>query len=343
MVARLEQFLNRQWYQGGFLSTALRPLGALYCAASYLRHQFYTHGRRQRAALPSLVVGNLTVGGSGKTPLVLALAQHLVAKGWHPALVSRGYRARPPAYPYLVQKDDDPIRAGDEPLLLSRRSQLPVVIGPDRLQDIAWLSTQGMADIVILDDGFQHLSLLPDLSLLVVDGLRGFGVGRCLPAGPLREPLMALHRADALITNGVWTGDSSISKAGLPLFEMQMQAQPLVSIEDSEIRKDLSTLQGQLVHAVSGIGNPERFFRQLEALGAIVQRHPFPDHHVFEKDDFRNLGDAPIVMTEKDAVKCAGLNLANAWVLRIEAVLDSAFWCWFDERLDRIRRMQDGH
>lgn len=343
MVARLEQFLNRQWYQGGLLSTALRPLGALYCAASHLRHQFYTHGRRQRALLPSLVVGNLTAGGSGKTPLVLALARHLEAKGWRPALVSRGYRARPPGYPYLVQTDDDSARAGDEPLLLSHRSRLPVVIGPDRLQDIAWLAARRMADIAVLDDGFQHLSLLPDLSLLVVDGERGFGVGRCLPAGPLREPLTALHRAHALISNGVWTGDSSVSKAGLPLFEMQMQAQLLVSIEDSEIRKDLASLQGQRVHAISGIGNPERFFRQLETLGAIVERHPFPDHHAFEEDDFRNLHAAPIVMTEKDAVKCAGLNLANAWALRIEAVLDSPFWCWFDERLDSIRRIHDGH
>lgn len=343
MVGRFEQFVNRQWYQGGLLSTALRPLGALYCAASHLRHQYYAHGRRQRAALPSVVVGNLTVGGSGKTPLVLALARHLQEKGWNPALVSRGYRARPPSYPYLVQMPDDPARSGDEPLLLSHRSQLPVVIGPNRLQDIAWLAARRLADIVVLDDGFQHLSLLPDLSLLVIDGQRGFGVGRCLPAGPLREPITALHRAHALILNGSSSAASDIPGVDMPVFEMQVQAQALVSIMNPELRQDLATLEGQHLHAVSGIGNPERFFCQLETRGAILERHPFPDHHAFEKDDFLNMQGAPIVMTEKDAVKCAGLNLANAWALRVEAVLDPAFWHWLDQRLDEMRRRQRGH
>lgn len=343
MVGRLESLVTRQWYAGGTLSTALRPLGALYCVASRLRAGFYARGRRRSARLPSLVVGNLTAGGSGKTPLVLAIARHLVQTGWRPALVSRGYRAHPPGFPYLVSPADDPTQAGDEPLLLAQRSGLPVVIGPDRLADVDWLFEHQKTDIVVLDDGFQHLRLMPDLSFVVVDGQRGFGVARCLPAGPLREPLSALGRADALIANGSWVPSESILALGLPVFEMRMQPRSLLSVRDAGVCQDLAFLKGQRVHAVSGIGHPERFFDQLERLGATLERHPFPDHHAFKKDDFRHMRDAPVVMTEKDAVKCGALSLENTWALRIEAALDPTFWGWLDQRLGLMRSHQHGH
>lgn len=339
-MKRLAALVSRQWYQGGWLAALLRPWGAVYCQLSRLRAGLYEKlHKRRRGALPALVVGNLTAGGSGKTPLVLALAEYLHERGWQPALVSRGYRAHPPRLPYPVQPGDEPGQAGDEPLFLARRSGLPVVIGPDRLADIEFAARRG-CDVAVLDDGFQHLALLPELSLIVVDGARGFGNGRCLPAGPLREPLAALTRADALVIHGT-SAPLPPDVAGKPVFSMTLQATGLVPVAPDLPAHALGWLRGRRVHAVAGIGHPERFFRQLEALGARPVPHPFPDHHVFVAADFARMQDAPVVMTEKDAVKCRQLSLPDAWALRVEARLPAAFWRWLDAQLQFLGRSRD--
>lgn len=321
--------LEQHWQRRGWLAWLLSPLAWLYALAMRLRYHAYQQ-RRRRAVIPSLVIGNLSVGGSGKTPLVLAIAAHLRQQGWRPALISRGYRSRMPRYPHLLQPDDQAAQVGDEPRLLAQKSGVPVVIGPNRHADIALVADQ--ANIALLDDGFQHLSLLPDLAILVVDGERGFGNGLCLPAGPLREPVSALQRADAVVINGKgahsWAGGEGKAP---PCFYMSLRATRLYSLDQQQ--RPIDWLSGQRLHAVAGIGNPARFFQQLRDLGADPIAHPFPDHHAFSAPDFATMHTHPIVMTEKDAVKCQHFALHNAWALAVEAQLPETFWQWLDARL----------
>ena len=344
--------LIRQLYAGGWLAQGLRPIGALYGLVMRMRRLYYTHCNKKRASsIASLVVGNLTVGGSGKTPLVLAITQHLGQRGWHPAIISRGYRAQAPHFPYAVQPQDSPDQAGDEPLFMALSSRVPVIIGPDRHADMA-LAAARQCDIAVLDDGYQHLALQPDLSFVVMDGERGFGNAYCLPAGPLSEPVSALVAVDAIIIHGaavdvspttapITRNDTGNHVHGKISFNMLLRPTALAPLNERDSPQDLAWLGGTRVHAVAGIGYPQRFFKQLEALGAQVIPHPFPDHHVVSPQDFAHLHDTPIVMTAKDAVKCRHFALENAWVLHVEAQLDEAFWPWLDQQLQRIKEARE--
>lgn len=287
-----------------------------------------------------MVVGNLTVGGSGKTPLVLEIAKHC-AVDWKPAIVSRGYGAHMDQFPYLLQSTDNARDVADEPLVLFRHSGLPVVIGPDRHADIALAKEARHCDLAVLDDGFQHAALEPDLSLIVVEGQRVFGNGQCLPAGPLREPLDGLSRADAIICHGRLMRELPPIAATKPIFHMRLQATHLASLDPRLPDRELDWLRGQRVHAVAGIGHPERFFYHLQMLDAFPIPHPFPDHHGYSLRDFLGMHDAPIVMTAKDAVKCHRFALENAWVLHVKAELDPEFWIWLDDRLAHLRKAHE--
>ncbi|MGC8504298.1 MAG: tetraacyldisaccharide 4'-kinase [Acidithiobacillus sp.] len=317
--------LERQWRDGGPLATALRPLGAITCALAGWRRR-HAHGRP--AVLPSIVVGNLPVGGSGKTPLVMAIAAELAARGWRPAIVSRGYGAHPPHHPYAVQPGDPPRRAGDEPLLL--RQVAPVYLSPRRLPGIA-AAAAGGATVAVLDDGFQHLALQARVQLLVFSGARPLGNGRCLPAGPLREPLTGMAAADALLVDAA--ADEALSAMETPRrFRFRIVPVDLALVRDPAIRQPLSSLQDRAVSALSGIARPERFAALLASLGARVHSHFFADHHPFSA---RDLADhpRPIVMTAKDAVKCRAIAGPDDWFLRIRAELETPFWDWLAQRL----------
>lgn len=313
----LETHLTRRWYGRPGWLWLLWPLEGLYRALTALRRAAYRRGwlASWRAPVPVLVVGNIAVGGTGKTPVVIALCQALREAGWRPGIVSRGYGAQPRAFPHLVEAGDDAAVAGDEPLLLARRSQCPVVIAPDRASAVRELLRGQRCDVVICDDGLQHYALARDIELVVIDGGRGLGNRHCLPVGPLREPPARLAAVDALLING---GDGP---TGLG-HRFQLQPTALVQLATGRRLAVAAWPNDQRrVHAVAGIGNPGRFFTTLRQLGFDVAEHPKPDHHRFAAADFSFGDDLPVIMTEKDAVKCTGLDDSRLWYLAVDAAL----------------------
>jgi tetraacyldisaccharide 4'-kinase len=263
--------------------------------------------------VPVIVVGNISIGGTGKTPFTIWLVEQLRAWGWRPGVVSRGYGGRAPRYPFAVQADSDAAHSGDEPLLIAQRARCPVVVAPDRVAAARMLIDEHGVDIVVSDDGLQHYRLARDLEICVVDGRRGLGNGALLPAGPLREAPSRLAEVDLVIVNG---GDWRCADA----VSMQLQSASLRRLVDGGTQP-LSALRGRRVHAVAGIGDPSRFFAGLVAAGLQVEPHAYADHHRYRPQDLAFGDDATVIMTEKDAVKCASFADARMWALPVAAQL----------------------
>jgi tetraacyldisaccharide 4'-kinase len=312
-----EKWVERVWYGHSLWRWVLWPLSLLY-------RLFVTHKRRRwlakprqsyHANVPLIVVGNLSVGGTGKTPLVLKLIDMARDLGLAPGVISRGYGGNAPAYPCAVEDYPEAAIVGDEPLLIWRRSRCPVVVAPRRAEAAALLISRFSPDIIFSDDGLQHYALGRDFEIVVVDGKRQFGNTLCLPAGPLREPLERLRSVDLVVGNGC-------AVAGSPYF-FRIAAGQFVALGDGK-RQDGSAWIGTGCVAVAGIGNPERFFQTLRELGLAIEPHAFPDHYQFSREDFSAFAGRPVLMTEKDAVKCGGLGLNNAWYLEVEAQMNPA-------------------
>jgi len=319
----------RHWYHRGLLAWLLWPVSLVFRLVVAVRRLLYWLRilPSRHPGIAVIVVGNLTVGGTGKTPLVIWIAEHLKKKGWTPGIVSRGYGARLDV-PRAATIADDAAAVGDEPILLSRRSGCPVWVGADRLRVIAALSdAHPDVDVLVLDDGLQHYRLRRDVEIAVVDA-RGFGNGFLLPAGPLREPASRLGSVDAVVSNG------GTAKG----FAMRLQGMELHRMTDAADRRPASAFAGQKVHAVAGIGDPNRFFLHVGKLGVKLTPHPFPDHHQFSEKDLQFGDEAPVLMTEKDAVKLRRAAKPNWWVLPVTAELDPAFGEWLSKRLDGLRR-----
>ena len=320
----------RHWYHRGLLAWLLWPLSRVFRFLVALRRLLYWLRvlPSRHPGIPVIVVGNLTAGGTGKTPLVIWIAERLKKDGWTPGIVSRGYGARIDV-PRAATIADDASAVGDEPILLSRRSGCPVWVGADRVAVIAALrSAHPEVDVVILDDGLQHYRLRRDLEIAVIDA-RGLGNGFLLPAGPLREPAWRLRSVDAVVANGL------SHKQG---FDMVLAGDTLHRMTDARDRQPLAAFAGQKVHAVAGIGDPKRFFLQLGAAGIKVQPHPFPDHHAFAPAELEFGDGLPVLMTEKDAVKLRHAARPNWWVLPVTARIDPAFGGWLLEKLNEWRR-----
>jgi tetraacyldisaccharide 4'-kinase len=299
----------------------LAPLSMLYGAVMGLRGLLYGIGLRHRVkvGVPVVVVGNLTVGGTGKTPLVAWLASSLAAVGLRVAVVSRGYGGRARGVT-RVTVHSRPSEVGDEPLLLARRAQATVFIGKDRVA-AAKAAVADKADIVICDDGLQHLALVRNCEIVVIDGQRGFGNGCLLPRGPLRESPRRLRRVNAVVMNGNVTapGFQVPRFVSHTLFTMRMRPGDARPVAGSGSLRSLASFRGNGVHAVAGIGNPQRFFDMLRESGLTFYEHPFPDHHAFKPGDL-NFGDSlPLLMTEKDAVKCATFADDRCWYVPVTA------------------------
>jgi tetraacyldisaccharide 4'-kinase len=282
--------------------------------------------------VPVIVVGNITLGGTGKTPFVLWLVQRLIVQGWRPGVISRGYGGRAPQYPLRVSATTDPAWSGDEPALIARRLEVPVAVAPDRVAAARLLLDAGEVDILVTDDGLQHYRLARDYEICVVDGSRGLGNGALLPAGPLREPPSRLREVSLVVVNG---GGWSVE--GVPSLEMQLRTTQARSLTGAEPRP-LSAFAGQRVNAVAGIGNPERFFASLRAAGIEPLPHPFPDHHHYSAMDLCFEGGLPLLMTEKDAVKCGKLAQPNHWYVPAEAVISDSGAALVQQLLDRLPR-----
>jgi len=312
---RLTGFLNAIWYGGNPLGWLLWPVALLYRTAAVLRRALYRRGllRAVDPGAPVVVVGNITVGGTGKTPCIVWLAEALKQRGLRVGIVTRGYGGCAREWPQWVTRDSDPAQVGDEPVLLAQRTECPVAAGPDRVAAARFLLDRCGVDVLLADDGLQHYRLGRRFEIGIVDGMRGLGNGWCLPAGPLREPVGRLDEIDAVVVNSGDWGYGDVYRAALaPVRVMRLT--------DGEMR-ELDDFSGSEVHAVAGIGHPERFFALLERAGVSVDRRPLPDHATIREPDLSFDDAAPVLITEKDAVKCRSFAPGNVWAV----IVDLAF------------------
>ena len=325
MTGRVAMWLERRWYGGVPPGGLLRAVSKIYCWWMWRRRSDFRSGRRSgaRAGVPVVVIGNLTVGGAGKTPLVLALVAALRARGWRPGVISRGYGGSSRG-PERVLDDADPAQVGDEPLLISRRSGVPVAIARKRIEAAELLVASREVDVLIADDGLQHYALARDLEVLVIDGRRRFGNGLVLPAGPLREQDDRVGDCDFTVVNGGEPREGEVP--------MRLVLREAVAL-DGSVTRPLTDFVGQRVHAVAGIGDPSRFFAALSAQGIEVVPHPFPDHHKFRALDLRFSETLPVLMTEKDAVKCRRWPASERYAVPVDAALPEPFFDAVDVRL----------
>ena len=321
---------ERIWYGRHPLAWALAPFAGLYCALVHLRRLAYRSGMRVSHALPVpvVVVGNITVGGTGKTPLVIWLCQFLQHKGYHPGVLTRGYGGTARDWPQEVNPGSDPREVGDEAVLLARRTGCPVMAGPERRLSGRRLIETHRCDIIVADDGLQHYRLKRDIEIAVVDGERRFGNGWCLPAGPLREPIGRLREVDLVVANGAPAAQE---------FGMTLICDQAVSLQDPLAVCRLADFAGKEVLAVAGIGNPARFFRMLTGEGIRVTPRPYPDHYAFTADDARAWSGAPVLMTEKDAVKCERFADGDHWFVTARAEPEARFVRRFERLLEGLR------
>jgi tetraacyldisaccharide 4'-kinase len=317
----LGPLLLRAWYGSASWLALLRPLSWFYTfVVRRRRARALANSCLHRPPAPLIVVGNITLGGTGKTPMVLWLIDHLREKGLRVGVVSRGYGARPPSFPWLIDpRRDLPSDVGDEPWLIASRTGVPVMVDPDRARAVAQLLETGSADLLISDDGLQHYRMPRSLELVMIDYQRGLGNRRCLPEGPLREPVERLESVDLVVYNGA----PSDTGQG---FAMQLQPVAFIALRSGQriLPRDWD---GPLrVNAVAGIGNPQRFFATLRQLGLDPVEYSFPDHARYDAQSFAGMDRTlPLIMTEKDAVKCAAFALENWWYLAVEASLSEGF------------------
>jgi tetraacyldisaccharide 4'-kinase len=320
------------WYGGHWLAYPLLPLSWVFCLLIALRRLAYRRGwfSARRLPVPVIVVGNLTVGGTGKTPLVLWLADYLRRRGRRPGILLRGYGGNATGWPRLVSAGSDPREVGDEAALLARRGVCPVAAGPDRPAAARLLLDRAGCDIILSDDGLQHYRLARDLEILVVDASRGFGNGHCLPAGPLREPVSRAREIPLRVCSGGPCPGGQV---------MEMVPRGLANLRNPALTRSLAAFAGRRVTAVAGIGNPERFFALLRGQGLYLDERPYPDHHGFVAADAGAWPPGPVIMTEKDAVKCLPFARPDHWYLPADAVLGAGF----ERQLsDQLKGLIDG-
>lgn len=321
--------LDEYWYQRNLFSLILLPVTWLLLLLVILRRYLYQIGllTSTKISVPVIIVGNITVGGTGKTPLVIALVKLLRESGYHPGVISRGYGGKAKNWPQQVRQDSDPSMVGDEPVLIARSCAVPMAVGPDRVTAARQVLQYHDCDVLVSDDGLQHYALQRDIEIAVIDGIRRFGNGYCLPSGPLREPVSRLSSVDFVVTNGL---------AMRLEYPMKLQGLHAVNLVSGEKRL-LSEFSNTTVHAVAAIGNPERFFNMLKKCSINVITHPYPDHYAYKMSDLEFTDDHAVFMTEKDAVKCASYVSDNMWVVPVQAILDERF----TSRLLRILKKTD--
>ncbi|MDF3054678.1 MAG: tetraacyldisaccharide 4-kinase [Gammaproteobacteria bacterium] len=325
----LTQRITQAWHQKSAWLNLLLPFSWIYRIATSNKRYLYTAGYKKqiRFSIPIIVVGNITVGGTGKTPLIIALAHFLSQQGYRPGIVSRGYGGKPPILPLHVTTNTDPLMAGDEPVLIAQKTGSPVVISPDRAAAIQSLIKAYDCNVVLSDDGMQHYRMHRDIEIAVIDGQRRFGNGHCLPAGPLREPISRLKSVDFIISQGIAEPDEYL---------MKLVPEQIYALKYPNNSLDITQAQQNPIHAVAGIGHPERFFQQLRNMGFSILTHAFPDHHRYCPADISFPDEYPVIMTEKDAVKCKAFATPLHWCLPIQAKCDESFFSHLVEKLEKV-------
>ena len=320
MKKTVSRWLLDIWYSDHFIGAALTPISMFFLDFVKFRRWLYKVGLKKSTALPVpvVIVGNITVGGTGKTPLCVYLANLLKAQGYRVGIISRGYGGKKVAAK-MVSPNSDVAEVGDEALLILQQTNCPMAVGANRVEAGQFLLKHAPCDVILADDGLQHYALKRDIEIAVVDGERRFGNSACLPAGPLREPIERLNSVDFVVVNGKPLNDAAWHE-----WQMQLYGDKAINLKTGEI-KPLADFKFLDCHAVAGIGNPQRFFSQLENAG-VSQRmdHSFPDHHVFSEKEI-SFENHPVLMTEKDAVKCKSFATKNHWFVPVTAQLSSEF------------------
>jgi tetraacyldisaccharide 4'-kinase len=339
----MSSLVDRLWYSQNRPLGFLAPLAWLYRRIAALRRRKALKDRSPALTAPVVVVGNITAGGTGKSPLTAWIVTQLRNAGWHPVILSRGYGGKSEQYPLFVNADSNARIAGDEPVMLARATGCPVVVDPQRLRAAHYAIDQRLGDVLVCDDGLQHYALPRDIELAVFDASRGLGNGASIPVGPLREPADRLNSVDYIILNGSTGKDTRRQKqfAGVPhrsIYTMNLSPLYLLHLA-SGARVPLAKLAGQNLLAVAGIGNPARFFATLSSMGAQVRPRAFADHHRFKPSDLKTRTGEWLVMTAKDAVKCQDFAPDNAYALMIEAQLPAEFGRRLLSQLARWRQL----
>ncbi len=324
----------KAWYGKSSWVYLLLPVSWLFGLISSLRRFVLVNFLQKKIAVPVIIVGNISVGGTGKTPLIIELVKYLQAQGHKPGVVSRGYGGHATQYPRVLDEQSQAFEVGDEPLLIQRTTQCAVCVAPDRVAAAQELVKLGCT-IILSDDGLQHYRLARSLEIAVVDGQRLFGNQHLLPVGPLREPVSRLKSVDLIVVNN-------------PLKKQLLSGYHHIhtmKIQPSEWRNLVTGLTSDLssailpppVHAIAGIGNPERFFKTLDSLSLTYYAHAFPDHHKFCAEDFSGYRNDTLLMTEKDAVKCSAFAKPEWFSLVVSAQLNAQFWQAFQHKLNSLK------
>lgn len=354
--------IEKHWYEPSLLSTLLLPLAWLFCFVAIVRRFCYRHSifKSHQLPVPVIVVGNITVGGTGKTPLIVTIVEHLKEQGFHPGIISRGYGGKATTWPQQVTATSDPVLVGDEPVLLAQRCHCPISVSADRPAAARALLDKHQCDVIISDDGLQHYALRRDIEIVVIDAVRGFGNGRCLPAGPLREPVRRITTASFIVKNVVRNevnnavtnavnhavnneADNEVTNVATNVaskvatnvinhapsadneYEMTMLLGDALDLGGANLSKPLTEFSATTVHAVAAIGNPARFFKQLKNIGIKVVEHPFLDHYGYAARDICFDDQLPVLMTEKDAVKCRKFAQTGHWFVPAMAKINNRF------------------
>ncbi len=325
----LETLIEKVWYSKNIFSLLLSPLSLIYISIIYLRYTLYQLGLISITKInaPTIVIGNVVTGGTGKTPLVIWLAKHFKDKGFLPGIVSRGYGGTYLSNIELVKPTSNPLLVGDEPVIIARNTNCPVVVAKKRAKGAKELVEKYNCNIILCDDGMQHYSLARDIEIAVIDGQRRFGNNYCFPAGPLREPKSRIFKADLIVSK---------YNARRCEHKMDYTYHQLVSLNELSKTIPISDLHGMTVHAIAGINNPDHFFSYLRSHKLELIIHKFPDHYSYTEDDVKFDDNFPVVMTEKDAVKCLNYSSDKHWYIPISAELSKSFVCDLDKLMGEI-------
>ncbi len=303
----IQELITEQWYQPKPWGKLLTPVSKIFELIVFIRKYCYAKGifTSFKADVPVIIVGNITVGGTGKTPLVIALASILQKMNLKPGILLRGYKGSS-ANPLAVTATSNPYLVGDESILLARSTNCPVVVARKRALGAKKLSADNKIDVILADDGLQHYALKRDIEIAVIDMHYKFGNGHSIPRGPLREKIARLDTVDMSIVSGLDTN---------------LKIKSIYNLSANNKTKPIDDFIGNKIHAIAGIGRPNKFFNMLQSLGIEVVEHPFPDHYIYKETDLDFTYKYPILMTEKDAVKCSHMQLDNCWVVSVEAEL----------------------
>jgi tetraacyldisaccharide 4'-kinase len=333
MNKSFSRWLQDEWYKEMYISAFFMPISMLYADFMRFRTFLYNIGvrKKHKIAVPVIVVGNITVGGTGKTPLILWLARFLREEGYKPGIISRGYGGESETWPQWIDEHSKADQVGDEAVLMRQQADCPVAVGPKRVEAAHMLLQKSDCNIILSDDGLQHYALQRDIEIAVIDGERRFGNGYMLPCGPLREPIDRLQTVDLVIVNGVIEEQSE--------FSMAVEGDLAINLVSKE-EKLLTEFSHQSCHALAGIGNPKRFFKLLENESISLECHAFPDHYQFSEEDIRfENNENPVLMTEKDAVKCMGIATENHWYVPIKVQPEQPF---IDKLLKLLKEKVNG-